>query len=161
MTSHVIGAQPAATMTTAEAQQSGKSFALGDRYTNFDHKEYVYCQAASAIAANFVCTISETYAAAQVTTASGGYGRLLGVPEVAVASGSLGWFQVKGPALIQVSANAAANTRLNTTATAGQLNTDGTSTNFPAVGMVLTAARGGTPGTALAVLNYPSEGVVL
>lgn len=161
MTSHVIGAQPATTLTLTEAQQGGKSFALGDRYTNYDHKEYVYCQATTACAAATVCSISELYAAAQLGTANDAYGGIVGVPEVAVAAASFGWFQIKGPALIQVLASAAAGARLNTTGTAGFLDDDGTALSFPVTGVVLTAARAASNGTALAVLNYPMQGVVL
>lgn len=53
------------------------------------------------------------------------------------------------------------NTRLNTTATAGQLDDDATSGAFPIIGAYLTAARAASAGTAPAVLNYPQQGVVL
>lgn len=161
MTSHVIGAQPATTLTATEAQQGGKSFALGDRYTNYDHKEYVYCQATTAVTANFLVSISELYAVAMLGTANDAYGTLVGVPEVAIAAASFGWVQIKGPALIQVLASAAANVRLNTTATPGALDDDATAGAFPVSGVYLTAARAASPGTALAVLNYPQQGVVL
>lgn len=159
--SGTIGANYGAALTSAEAQQSGKTFGLGDRSTSDAGKEYVYVLAGSAITANFFCKIDSAYTADMLSTSNDSYGTLVGVPEAAIASGSYGWLQVKGPATVQVSASCAANVRINTTATAGQLDDDGTALSFPVFGVALTSARAASAGTAPAVLNYPYQGVVL
>lgn len=156
-----IGADFDATMTAAERTASGKGFTVGDRVTSYDGKEYVYVVAGSAITANFFCKFSEAYSADMLSTSNDAYGGLVGVPEATIASGSYGWLQVKGPATVQVSASCAANARLNTTATAGQLDDDATTGAFPVAGVVLTSARAASAGTAPAVLNYPQQGVVI
>jgi hypothetical protein len=62
---------------------------------------------------------------------------------------------------LQVLASAAANVRLNTTATAGALDDDGTSTTKEVLGIALTTARAASQGLAPAMLNYPAVGVTI
>ena len=63
-----------------------------------------------------------------------------------------------GPGVL---ASAAANVRLNSTATGGSPDDDGTSTTKTLDGIYLTTARGGSNGSAPGVLNYPQVGVTI
>jgi hypothetical protein len=142
---------------------SGKTFSPGDR--NEDHlgKQYIYVKATSAIAQYDVVTFDETYTTtvAPLGTANDARGDLVGVAPVAIASGSYGWLQIYGPCTMNVKASCAANVRLNTTATAGSPDDDGTTGAMAIDNCYLTAARGGTDGSAAGILNYPAVGVTL
>lgn len=153
---YLIGANPSESYTLTELQQQGKGFSVGDRFTANDGKEFLFVQAgAGGITAGFVAIIDETYSAVMVSTSNDARGDLAGVAPVAIAASSFGWVQVKGPADIQVLASAAANVRLNTTATAGALDDDGTAGSIQVQGIYLTTARAASAGLAPGVLNYP------
>jgi hypothetical protein len=157
----LIGVDILNPVTAAELTQ-GKGFGLGDRHIDQIGNEYVYVQAGSGgITANFVATIDEAYAAVMVSTSNDARGDLLGVAPVAIAASSYGWVQVKGVCNVQVAASCAANVRLNTTGTAGQLDDDGTAGSITCDGIVLTTARGAGAGTAPGVLNYAIQGVTI
>ncbi len=157
----LIGVDILNPVTAAELTQ-GKGFGLGDRHIDQIGNEYVYVQAGSGgITANFVATIDEAYGAVMVSTSNDARGDLLGVAPVTIAASSFGWVQVKGVCNVQVAASCAANVRLNTTGTAGQLDDDGTAGSITCDGIVLTTARGAGAGTAPAVLNYAIQGVTI
>lgn len=160
---YIIGANPTESYTLTELQLQGKGFAVGDRFTGFDGKEYVFVQAGAGgiTGEGFVVIIDEAYGAVMVSTSNDARGDLAGVGLAAVAANSFCWVQVKGPANVQVAASAAANVRLNTTATAGQIDDDGTAGAIQVQGIYLTTARGGSAGTAPGVLNYPFFDVTL
>ncbi len=163
MAHQLIGTQPGEVILAGTATQ-GKGFGLGDRYTDQAGREFVYAQASAAITANFVCIITEAYVATMVTTTNGLFGTALGVCTSldALATGDQAWFQVKGPiAGIQVLASCAANVRLNTTATAGSLDDDGTASTKSILGIALTTARAASAGLAPAILSYPTIGPTL
>lgn len=159
--STVIGANYSATLSSAERLNSGKGFGLGDLSTDQDGNVWIYCQATAAVTANFFVIITAAFGATQITTTNGLLGLRVGVPAAAMASGDYGWVQVFGPATVQVLASAAANTRLNTTATGGALDDDGTTGAKEIRGVALTANRAASAGTAPAVLNYPQVGATL
>ena len=157
----LIGVDVLNSFTAAELTQ-GKGFGLGDRHIDQLGNEYVFVQAgAGGITANFVATIDEAYGAVMVSTSNDARGDLIGVAPATIAANSYGWVQVKGVCNVQVAASCAANVRLNTTATAGQIDDDGTGGSIALDGIVLTTARGGTAGTAPAVLNYAIQGVTI
>ncbi len=157
----LIGVDVLSSFTAAELTQ-GKGFGLGDRHIDQLGNEYVFVLAGvGGITANFVATIDEAYGAVMVSTSNDARGDLLGVAPVAIAASRYGWVQVKGVCSVQVAASCAANVRLNTTATAGQLDDDGTSGSFTCDGIFLTTARGASAGTAPAVLNYAIQGVTI
>ena len=157
----LIGVNILNPVTDAELTQ-GKGFGLGDRHIDQTGNEYVYVQAGvGGITANFVATINEAYGAVMVSTSNDARGDLLGVAPVAIAASSYGWVQVKGVCTVQVAASCAANVRLNTTATAGQLDDDGTAGSITCDGIFLTTARGAGAGTAPGVLNYAIQGVTI
>ena len=157
----LIGVDILSSFTAAELSQ-GKGFGLGDRHIDHLGNEYVFVLAGSGgITANFVAAIDEAYGAVMVSTSNDARGDLLGVAPVAIAASSYGWVQVKGVCNVQVAASCAANVRLNTTATAGQLDDDGTAGALACDHIVLTTARAASAGTAPAVMNYSIQGVTL
>jgi hypothetical protein len=157
----LIGVDILNPVTAAELLQ-GKGFGLGDRHIDQNGNEYVYVQAGvGGITANFVATIDEAYGAVMVSTSNDARGDLLGVAPATIAASSFGWVQVKGVCNVQVAASCAANVRLNTTATAGQLDDDGTAGSITCDGIFLTTARGAGAGTAPGVLNYSIQGVTI
>lgn len=157
----LIGVDVLNSFTAAELTQ-GKGFGLGDRHIDQTGNEYVFVLAGSGgITANFVATIDEAYGAVMLSTSNDARGDLIGVAPSTIAASSYGWLQIKGVCNIQVAASCAANARLNTTATAGQLDDDGTAGAFTCDGIFLTTARGAGAGTAPGILNYPIQGVVI
>jgi hypothetical protein len=163
-TSNMLGAvlNDFTTVTTTDPVLPNPPLAVGTRAFGNSGTEWIYVQASAAISAGFFCVISITNTAAHVTTTNGLRGLLVGVPLVAIPSGSYGWLQVKGPcAAAQVLASAAANARLNTTATAGALDDDGGAGTKEVLGVALTTARAASQGNAPAMLNYPAIGVTL
>lgn len=158
-----IGANVLDTVPEAAYATSGLAFGLGDRLTVFDGREFVYVQADGAITGpGFVCSISPAYQAVMLSTANDARGNIVGVPLVAFADNEYGWLQVKGPcAAVRVAGLAAANVRLNTTATAGQIDDDGTGGSMQVQGVYLTATNGASAGTVAGILNYPFIDVTL
>jgi hypothetical protein len=155
-----IGASVTNTLTTL--QGDGKGFSPGDRHVAYDGKEYVYVLAAAAITgASYVCFIDSSYNATMLSTSNDARGNLIGIPLTAFASGEYGWLQVKGPSTVRVLASAAANARLNTTATGGALDDDGTVGSMQVQGVYLTTANGGATANVAAILNYPFIDVTL
>lgn len=153
---NIIGANVAATIAATDLLPSGKGFSLGDRFTDQDGKEWVFVKASGAITgAGYVCFFDTAYSASMLSTSNDARGNLVGIPAVAFADTEFGWLQVKGPSSIRVLASAAANTRLNTTATAGALDDDGTVGSMQVQGAYLTTANGGATANAAGILNYP------
>ena len=158
---YAIGQNTAETYTASELASSGKGFGVGDIYTDHTGKSWVFVVAGGAIAASDVAVFDEAYSALALSTSNDARGDLVGVAPVAIASGSYGWLQRTGPCTMNVLASCAANTRLNTTATAGSLDDDNTVGAFTLEGIFLTTARAASPGSAPGILNNPIIGVVL
>lgn len=158
-----IGFNPNETFTSAQLVNEGKGFGLGDVVTDSVGNEFIFVTAGAAIDANAAVQFTSAYSATHLTTASSPRGRRVGVPAVAIASGSFGWVQVKGVASVGVSVLtlAAADARLNTTATAGSLDDDGTAGAKQIEGIYLSAARGAGTGAAPCTLNYPYVSVTI
>jgi hypothetical protein len=159
-----FGATPNVTYTLAELTAGGKGFALGDRYVDQSGNGWIFVVASGAITGpGFVCTIDETYTAVMVTSTNAARGDLIGVASVAFASGEYGWLQTSGVfANVQVLASCAANARLNTTATAGALDDDGTAGSEVIDHLVLTTARAASQGNAPGLgANNAAIGVTL
>jgi hypothetical protein len=158
-----VGARLTDTFTAAAMTQGGKGFGLGDRYVRGDGTEYVFVQANGAVTgAGYVCYLDSSYQAAMLSTSNDAYGNLVAIPLAAFADDDYGWMQVKGPCgAIRVAASAAANVRLNSTATAGQIDDDGTTGAMEIRGIALTTANGGAAATAPGMLNYPVIGATL
>lgn len=154
---YAIGFNPNETYTAAQLLTEAKGFGLGDVVTDNVGNEFVFVTAGAAIDANAAVQYTSAFSATHLTTASSPRGRRVGVPAVAIASGSYGFVQVKGVAAVGVSVLtlAAADTRLNTTATAGSLDDDGTASSKQIEGIYLSAARGAGTGAAPCTLLYP------
>jgi hypothetical protein len=153
--SSLVGVSVLDTYSPAAALQTGKGFGLGDFHRDDVGRAFIYVQASAAIAASDVVQITSDYAVANVTTANGLRGTKIGVAPVAFASGEFGWVQVDGPATVNVLANCAANVRLNTTATAGKLDDDGTAGSRHIQGIALTTANGAGTNARAAIIYYP------
>ena len=153
-----VGADPEETHTDAR-------FRLGQCAEGSDNSEWVYVQAdAGGITdAGYVVLFDENYAADMVDTTNSAtaFGQKVGVAAIAFAASEYGWVQVKGKASIRVGANAAANAALNTTATAGELDDDGTVGAEVVDGVILTTANGGSAANAEGLLNWPTIGATL
>lgn len=156
-----VGANLNDTLSPSQRAISGNGFGLGDRYVDSDGKEFVYVQASASIALNDVVSFTTAYAATTLTTSNGARGNLVGVAVAAFAANDFGWVQVKGPATMNVLASCAANIRLNTTATAGSLDDDGTTGAKQVQGAYLASARAASNGPAAGFLNYPFVDVTI
>jgi hypothetical protein len=158
---YAIGQNTSTSYTAAEMLQTGLGFGLGDRYTDSVGKEWVWVTAATAVTQYDVVFFDVAYSASTLSTSNDARGNLVAVAPIAIASGSYGWVQVKGPTTMNVLASCAANVRLNTTATGGSLDDDGTTGAMAVDGIYLTTARAASPGSAPGILNYPAVGVTL
>lgn len=123
-------------------------FVLGQGHVDDDGKEWRYVLAGSAITANQCVFVDEAFSGVPITTVLGTYGGLVGVPAVAIASGSYGWVQTFGNCLVNVAASCAADVRINTTATAGRLDDDGTAGAKVINGIKLNVAATGAADTS-------------
>lgn len=161
----VIGINP----TQIAAATAVPEFKLGTcgayDHPTLGHQEFVYGRANGAITGlGYVCleaTGFDFVMATTTTSAPGaqGPGTRVGVAQAALADNQYGWFQVYGKGSIRTAASAAIGTRLNTTATGGQVGDDGTAGAEPILGATLMTATGGAAATnADAMLNYPSVG---
>jgi len=162
---YILGANLTKTFTADSLLSQGKGFGLGDRFTAADGKEYVFVLAGVGgfTGEGYVGIIDEAYGAvmASITTSATAFGDIVGVAATAIAASSYGWLQIKGPCLMRGNALAAANVRLNTTATAGQVDDDATAGSEVVLGVAFTTAVGGAAATQAAILNYPSIGATL
>lgn len=147
-----IGADLSNPVSTLE---EGKGFGLGDVHTDSAGKEYVYVQADGAISANDVVIITEAYQADAIdtTNSAGAIGDRVGVAPADFADDDYGWVQVKGPCTINVATSASANTKLNTTGTAGRVDDDATTGAETIQGLYTTAAE--SSNAAAGMLLYP------
>jgi len=132
------------------------------------YQEFVYGRANGAVtAAGYACVEATGFDFALASTTStapgaSGFGSRIGVPQAALADNEYGWFQIYGKGSVRTLASAAKGTRLNTTATGGALDDDGTAGSEAINGIVLGTATGGAEATnADAMLAYPTVGVTL
>jgi hypothetical protein len=132
------------------------------------YQEFVYGRANGAITALGYACVEATgfdFAMATVTlTAPGasGFGSRVGVAQAALADNEYGWFQIYGKGSLRTLASAAKGTRLNSTATGGALDDDGTASSEAIFGVTLGTATGGAEATNTdAILAYPTVGTTL
>lgn len=167
MSSRVIGIDP----TKIAGASATPDFRLGS-VAGYDdpaagYKEYVYGRANGAITIGYACVEQDGFDFTMATTTNtaggaSGHGTRVGVAMATLADNEYGWFQVYGKGSVRTAASAAVGTRLNTTATAGQLDDDGTAGARAINGIVLFTATGGVAATnANARLSYPSVGVTI
>ena len=131
----------------------------GSRMVGTDASTWLYVTAGSAVAQYDVVAVTEAYSAVPITKALVDSGELIAVAPEAITSGEYAWVQLNGICTINVLASAAADVILYSSATAGSL--DDTSTSQTRVdGIKLTAARGGTAGSAAGLASYPKSFVI-
>lgn len=164
----IIGISP----TQITAATAVPAFRLGTR-GGYDHptlgyQEFVYGRANGAVTGlGYLCleaTGFDFLMATLTTSAPGaqGPGSRAGAAQAALADNEYGWFQVYGKGSLRTAASAAIGTRLNTTATGGQVDDDGTAGSEQIMGVVLMTATGGAAATnADAMFSYPVVGVTL
>lgn len=155
---------------TTKPEYPAPPFAVGTRATGSDNSEYVFVKNAAATASaagDVFYFVPTTFAATKLSTSNDARGNLVGVAVSAIpgTTGTVtgyGWAQVKGQATASVLTLAAANVRLNTTATAGSLDDDGTAGSMQVQGIYLTTANsGGTTAATACIMNYPFVDVTL
>jgi hypothetical protein len=130
-------------------------------------KAYVYGSSVGVQTAGQACVEGVAGAWSPVTTALsapgqvGGHGTRVGVAQFAASAGQFGWYQVFGTCSLLTAGAVAIGTRLNTTATAGALDDDGTAGARPIIGAVFKTAAAGAAVSADARLVYPSIGLTI
>ena len=132
------------------------------------YQEFVYGRADGAVTGlGYLCVEATGFDFAMATTTNtapgaSGFGSRVGAAQAALADNQYGWFQIFGKGSLRTLASAAKGTRLNTTATAGAVDDDGTASAEAIVGVVLGTATGGAAATnADAIFAYPSVGTTL
>ena len=140
-----------------------QQYHLGQVLMGDDGCEYNYVKAGGTLSGpGYSVYIDPNFMVAyHVTTANALRGMWLALTMGAVVGQHFCWVQRAGPAQLQVSPSCAANVRINTTATAGQLDDDGTAGAYSIEGLVLTAARAASAGLASCSLNWPLIGAIL
>lgn len=143
----------------------GPAFPLGTRCVDNLGGTWIYCQAAAAITGQgYACQIViATFLATMITTANSLRGNLIGYPANAVAINEYAWFQIGGPCeAVRVLASAVTRVRLNTTATPGALDDDGTAATKEALGITInTTASAAEQNIAGELVTDASVGVTL
>lgn len=162
-----IGINPTEVRTATE----GPAYRVGTRGSYSDpvlgYQEFIYGKAPGGISANAHCCVERTgfeflsINSTLVAAGSSGPGSRVGVSMAVIAANGFGWFQVYGKATIRVLINAAKGTRLNTTASLGILDDDGTAASGQIFGVVLGTTQGAAGTNSDAMLNYPAVGITL
>lgn len=168
MAQAIIGISP----SDVSASSATAQFRLGtvggyDDPTN-GYQEFIYGRANGAVTgAGYLCVEATGFdfaMASTTTTAPGasGFGSRVGAAQAALADNEYGWFQIYGKGSVRTLASAAKGTRLNSTATAGAVDDDGTAGSEAIDGLVLGTATGGAAATNTdAIFSYPTVGVTL
>lgn len=166
--SQIIGIDPTEVTLAALTPKFKLGTIAGYDHPTLGYQEFVYGRANGAITGLGYACVEQTgfdFAMATVTLTTpgtAGPGSRVGIPQAAMADNDCGWFQVYGKGSLRVLASAAIGTRLNTTATAGALDDDGTAGSEQIFGVVLMTATGGAAATNPdAMFNYPVVGVTL
>lgn len=158
--------------TEVTAATAVPAFRLGTR-GGFDdedngYQEFVYGRAQGAVTGlGYLCVEATgfNFVMAQLTTTvpgAQGPGSRAGAAQAALADNEYGWFQVYGKGSLRTLQAAAIGTRLNSTATPGAVDDDGTAGSEQIIGVVLGTVTGGAAATnADAIFSYPVVGITL
>jgi hypothetical protein len=164
---YVSGIDPTNVRTVAEGPEYGLG-QIGFNATSAGVKGYIYVQDSGSGITNdgYVALMDgSNFTAVMATTTTSapgaGAGKLAGVARTAIPASNYGWLQVFGAGTVRVAASCAAYTRINSTATAGQLDDDATAGAEVIDGMVLDVANGGAAGVVAGWLNWPKVGRTL
>lgn len=121
---------------------------------------WVYGQASGTIAAARFVHLNNNFLATAITTASSPRGAPVAVSMAAMTNLQWGWFQRAGQCLGRTNAAVAAGARINTTATAGAVDDDGTVGAKAIDGIGLLVAAGAAADTEFS-LSFPFVGVTI
>ena len=168
MATVILGIDPTRTWTSTEMTGFQPGDVGGFDDINEGYKEFVFGQAeANALAIGNVLVEGPGYVFTRVTTTNsapgqvGGHGTRVAIAMAVVPANGFGWFQIYGRAAALTAAAVAVGTRINTTATAGAVDDDGTVGARPILGMVWkTLVASGTVG-ADCRLSYPTIGLTI
>jgi len=131
---------------------SDPGYAVGQKTQGTDGSVWTYVKASSSISQYNWVGIDENFQAAPLTKAMADAGWIIGVAQVAIASGSYGWVCTQGANVTGgVLASCAADVTLYTSGTAGYLD-DAATTQTKIDGVVLVTANTLTQATNLEVL---------
>lgn len=135
---------------------------LGQTANGEGGAKFLYVKFAAATGNGDAVWLDKEHTATKLTTASSPLSARAAVARVtSAAANEYGWVQVAGQAPLNIAASAVANTRLNTTATAGRLDDDGTTGAKVIERAVINTTQGGAAGVAEATLSYPTVGATL
>lgn len=132
------------------------------------YREFIYGMSTATLTLGQVCVegiLNSNWSA--ITTANtapgqlGGHGSRAGVVMAAMTAGQSGWFQVMGKCSALTAGAVALGTRLNTTATAGAVDDDGTVGARIMTGMVFKTAPAGAAVSPDIRLFYPTVGLTI
>lgn len=159
------------TPTNVRTSTEGPEVAVGTINfvsTSAGPKGYMYVKdSGSGITGDgYLCDIDgSAFTAVMTTTTTSapgtGAGKSVGVARAAIAANGYGWLQIYGPGTVRVLASCVAYTIINTTATAGALDDDGTAGSEVIDGIVLDVTNGGSAANTAAWINWPRIGRTL
>lgn len=168
MSQAAIGVDPTKTFLSTDTPGFGLGDTLGYDDTIEGYKEYVFGQAEAVLqAVGNVLIEGAAGVWSRITTANtapgqaGGHGTRVGVAAGAIPASGFGWFQVYGRCAALTAGAVAIGTRLNSTATAGAIDDDGTVGARPILGAVFKTAVAGAQVGADCRLSYPSIGLTI
>lgn len=136
--------------------------ALGQKAEGEGGAVYLYVRFAAAQVRGNAVHLDKDHLATLLTTTSSPLGNRVGIVRATTAAANdYGWVQIAGQVGVNVAASAAANIRLNTTATAGRLDDDGTTGAKTIERMFLNVANGGAAAVVEASLTFPTVGATI
>jgi hypothetical protein len=164
---YIGGINPTATYSSTSVNEKvvGLPFALGSRGLDSNGVEYVFGKSAAGVAAYAVALLDEGFDAVEASTTTSapgaGAGKMVGIPQVAIAAGYYGWFLRNGVGkLAKGAASCVKFTQLNTTGTAGVVDDDATAGAEVIERLAFSATLTSAAATAC-VAAYPSVGRTL
>lgn len=168
MAQATIGISPTQITAATAVPQFKLGTVGGYDHPTLGYQEFVYGRANGAVTGlGYLClemTGFDFIMATLTTSAPGaqGPGTRAAAAQAALADNEYGWFQIYGKGSLRTLASAAIGTRLNTTATGGAVDDDGTSGSEQILGLVIMTATGGAAATnGDAMFVYPVVGITL
>ena len=143
-----------------DSPSAAAEHAPGTRIAGTDGTEWIYVQAAGAIARYDYVTVDENFQAAAGTKTAVDAGHAVAIAQAAFADDQYGWVATvgQGAALkVNVLARCAKDAALYTTARAGKLD-DASSNQTKIGGIAITAAAGGSAASRPAIVAHPRAG---
>lgn len=163
----IIGIMPDKITAASAAPEFRLGTVAGYDHPTNGYQEFVYGRANGAVTQFFACVGSTGFDFSMVNTTNSapgesGFGSRIGAAQATLADNEYGWFQIYGRGTVRTLASAAKGTRLNTTATSGALDDDGTAGSEAIHGLVLLTATGGAAANnSDAMFSYPTVGATL